>query len=262
MRRVILFAIIILLLIPFFSRADKEYLEYEFLETILQDLEGEFIQGDVVINGVLIDEFIEKEEIEVLGSNILKKLKLVGRPVDPLIKGNEVTEKTYTKEVIFESDYNQIIYSGLDKEKNLISIFVSSYIYNEKKEGETYLCINIVKNDDFFEINDIIEDVKSIFKEYDATMEISSCIIGSIKGKVSESYMDKNLNKSLKRIKGRILEEYSDNKALSYTIYTPDIDQFVAVGNRRINLNIAIRYNKDEDSTYLWIGTPIITTGY
>ncbi|OZV13462.1 hypothetical protein CIW83_04260 [Tissierella sp. P1] len=49
---------------------------------------------------------------------------------------------------------------------------------------------------------------------------------------------------------------------VSYTAYTPLIESSIFSGEKKVNLNLAIRYNENEDKTYIWIGTPIITTGY
>ena len=48
----------------------------------------------------------------------------------------------------------------------------------------------------------------------------------------------------------------------SYTVFTPYIDNYIFFFRKRVNLNLAIRYNEYENRTYIWIGTPIITTGY
>lgn len=261
MKRVFIIAIILCLLIPIFTMADKKYKEFDLLTNVLSDLGGESFQADIVTNGIILDRFIERKEMEQLGGEILLKLGILGSEVDPLIAGNSASKNTYTKEVIYESDYSQIIYSGYDDNDNIVSIFLSSYIY-EGKLGETYLCINVIKDGDFSGINDIIEDIDLVFEKYDASMEMISCIIGLLEGHYSRDHITANINKALKAIKGSIIEEFSDGWVSSYTIYTPSINKYLTIDKKKINLNLAIRYNEYEDNTYLWIGTPIITTGY
>jgi len=50
-----------------------------------------------------------------------------------------------------------------------------------------------------------------------------------------------------------------EDDILSFSIFTPYIEQYIYTGSRKMNLNIAIRFNEYEDKTYIWIGTPIIT---
>ncbi len=53
-----------------------------------------------------------------------------------------------------------------------------------------------------------------------------------------------------------------EDDILSFSIFTPYIEEYIYTGSRKMNLNIAIRFNEYEDKTYIWIGTPIITIGY
>lgn len=261
MKKIVIIGIIIILLLPIFTAADMKHEEIDILSNILEDFQGEFVEGDIVFNGMILDEFIGQDQMDKIGREVVKELNIVGKEIDPYISQKLIGDY-YAKEIIFEEDFSQINYYGYDKEKNQISINLNSYFNSEEKKGETYLCINIVKDDDFSKINDIIDRVESIFVKYNTDMEMTSCIIGSIDGKVSQKNMTNKVHKALKNIKGDRIDKYSDDALLSYTVYTPYIDSHMLINEEKINLNIAIRYNEYENKTYLWIGTPIITTGY
>lgn len=70
------------------------------------------------------------------------------------------------------------------------------------------------------------------------------------------------MTNAIYKIKGEIVDKYMDGNLISYTAYTDNIDKKIFAGKDRINLNIALRYNEYDDQTLIWIGTPIITSGY
>src|SRR5699024_6729893 len=209
-----------------------------------------------------LDKFIEEEEATRLAEEILSKLKIKGREVDPLVYTEKNKGDIYTKEVIFEKDYSQISYEGFDKDKNHLSIILSSYLNEDDSSGETYLSINIINKDAFSEINGIMGEIKLIFEEYNAVMDTSYCLLAKLEKQYSNKDINGKIYRLTKSLKGNIIDEYADDGMTSYTMYIPNIKEYIEIDKKKINLNIAIRYNEYENNTYLWIGTPIITTGY
>lgn len=262
MKKIIIFAIILFLLIPIFPKAEETMGEWDVLEDILYDLEGKPSEGDMVFNGILKKHFMKEDEITSLGEQMVKRLGLVGEEIDAFILQDEGKGESYAKMVIFEEDFSQINYDGYDSNGNQISINLNSYINEEINLEETSLSISIVKDDDFFEINDIIEKIESIYEDFECERDLTSCLIGRVKGKYPKEDFLNKFEKVLKRIDGNIVEEFSDEELSSYTIYSPLIEDYLTINKKKININLSIRYNNEEDYTYLWIATPIITTGY
>ena len=67
---------------------------------------------------------------------------------------------------------------------------------------------------------------------------------------------------SIVKLNGKIVDEYKDENLISLTGFTDYIDYNILAGEDRINLNIALRYYEYDNKTIIWIGTPIITSGY
>ncbi len=248
MKKFILFAIILSLLVPTLTMAGKKHSEKDVLEGMLK---GEFLEGDLNMGGVLLDEFISKEEIESLGERIKISLGIIGEEAD-INKFTEDKGKYYYNETIYEEGFNHMSIYGYDIHENPITIAISSYLDSELSNGETTLFINLIKDKQNFSINGIIEKIEGIFKDYGKSLE----------GRLEKMDLNKAVVKAMKRFKGKVVEEYTDESIFSYTAYTPLIESFIFSGEKKINLNLAIRYNEYEDKNYIWIGTPIITTGY
>ena len=241
-----IFAIILSLLVPVLSLAEKKYGEEEVLSGILKELKGDYLEGDINMGGIILDEFLSKEDIQSIGDEIKLKLEMV----------EEEEETTY------ENNFNQLTIYGYDADENPITVMIASYIEPVNSKKETTLFISLIKRGKNFDISGIIEKIKDIFKEFNKPVEITTCIIGTVEGRFKDNIIERSVLKSMKKFKSKVVEKYSDEYMISYTGHTPLIENSIFSGKEKVNLNLAIRYNEIENKTYIWIGTPIITTGY
>ena len=126
MRKIFTLGLILILLIPIFPQAlpqtNETSSDWELLENILEDFEGNPNEAELVFNGVIKDKFMDQNAISMLGNDLVSKLELVGEEIDPFILEDFNLDNAYSKRVIFEDDYSQINYDGYDKGKNQISI--------------------------------------------------------------------------------------------------------------------------------------------
>lgn len=262
MKKIILFAIIVTLLVPAFTMAGNKHNENDILMRMLKDLKGEFLEGDLNMGGVLLDEFLSIEEMDLLAEEVKNSLGVLGEEMDFNRDISEMDGEYFAKDLILGEGFNQISIYGYDIEKNPVTIMISSYLSPEFNNGETTVFVNLIKREKNFKINGIIENVENIFREYGKLVDITTCVIGTIDGNLEDYFIERDIARAIKRSKGKIIEEYIDEEIVSYMIYTPLIESTIFSGEKKVNLNLAIRYNEYEEKTYIWIGTPIITTGY
>lgn len=242
----ILTVIIIILLIPIFGSARGKNEEINILEDMLEELGGEFLEGDLNMGARILEKFSGEEDIKSIGEDIKLKMDL-----------NKLEE-----EFIFEENFNQLNIYAYDEEENPITIMISSYLDPYTNIAETTLFINLIKRGKNFDINGIIEKIETIFNEYNKAIDITTCIIGTIEGRIEYNRLESKMLKTMDKFKMKIVEEYTDESIISYTGYTSLIQNSIFSGRDKVNLNLAIRYNENENKNYIWIGTPIITTGY
>jgi hypothetical protein len=261
-KKLVLLAIILSLLIPAFTMADKKHSESDVLSSMLEELNGQFLEGDLNVGGIILDEFISEDVVESMGKDIKTSLGIVGEEFNDNMDNTFADKEYFSRESIYEENFNHLVIYGQDSEGNPITIMISSYLDSESKTGETTLFINFIKSGKYFNISGIIERIEGIFKKFSKPVEITTCIIGTIEGKLKEEDLKKNVNYAMKKVKGKVVEEYFDSSISSYTAFTPLIESSIFSGEKKVNLNLAIRYNEYEEKTYIWIGTPIITTGY
>ncbi|QQY79174.1 TATA-box binding protein [Keratinibaculum paraultunense] len=245
----ILLGIVIFLSIPIVSLSKGNIEEENLLMEILRDLGGNFVEGDVDIGGVIIEDFVGKEDLKHIGDGIIEELEI-----------NNLDEQNYWEEWVEEKGFIQLIVQGYDNDKNQLTFTLSSYKDEDIKE--TSLFINLIKREQFVEINDIIEKIEKIFYNYDKPISITTCIVGTFNDNLKLNERENMILKGVKNYKGKIIEKYKDQEILSFSIYTPYIEDYIYTGSNKMNLNIAIRYDEEEGKSYIWIGTPIITIGY
>ncbi|MCR2044707.1 YwmB family TATA-box binding protein [Anaerosalibacter massiliensis] len=248
-RNITFLGIIISLVLTNFSFSQDNLQGYNYQENILMDsienMGADFIELDIHCSGKYKDEFISKEEIVLLGEELGEKLGIL---------------EDITGEIIEKEGFIQ--YNAKNSTEDLIDITISSYRLKNKDEGETTIFVNLVKREKNGQINDIMENTQDIFAQYGIQAEITTCIVGGFKGKLDRSDINKKIIKAIKRVNGVIVDNYDEENLVSITAYTPIFKNYIYSGNKKMNYNLAIRYNEYEDKTCVWIGTPIITISY
>ena len=261
--RFILLGIIVFLLLPVFVLSKGKYEERDLLMGLLEETGGTFVEGDISMGGTIIDRFIGVEETYDISNAIRAGLGIKGELlIDENTDEIRLEDGYYLENFVQEDGFVQLMVQGFDDYENLITFSLSSYKDVDDGQGETSLYINLIKRAQFVEINDIIKKVESFFEKYNKPVSITTCIIGTFDGDIMLEEKEKRILNMTKLAKGKVVERYSEDDILSFSIYTPYIEEYIYTGNKKMNLNIAVRYNEYEDKTYIWIGTPIITIGY
>ena len=258
----LIMGIILFLLIPIFGFSENKYEERDLLMGVLEETGATFSEGDISLGGTILDRFIGYEEIVDIGYTIRDELDIQYTELENDNLNTEMEDDYYWEEIVEEEGFIQLTMQGLDRYNNLVTITLSSYKDIDQGPSETYLFINLINRKQFVEINDIIEKVEKIFDEYEKPVNITTCVMGTYDGQIDLKENEKKILGVIKTIKGSIVEEYKEDGVLSFSLFTPYIEEHVFTGNNKMNLNIAIRFNEYEGKTYIWIGTPIITIGY
>lgn len=92
---------------------------------------------------------------------------------------------------------------------------------------------------------------------------VSALYIGALPGKLDESSIDKVCRQIFAACKGKIIEGVRGEGFISLTGWSDLIEGgSLSADGRKINLNLALRYSDYDKATRVWLGTPIIFTGY
>lgn len=94
--------------------------------------------------------------------------------------------------------------------------------------------------------------------EYDTNISLT----GSVDGRLEEDELKELYIRAFKTIGADRVEGINDNGLVSVSAFSPSISEAVRVNGKRVNINMAARYNSYEGRTYIWLATPVITTEY
>ncbi|MTI69393.1 MAG: hypothetical protein FH751_03935 [Firmicutes bacterium] len=246
------------------------FINYTFAEDIstnkplidtFNSTDAEFVEINLNSNSKIKDKFLSMEELNKLGVNLIDMLNIKGELTNKNNLNESDLKNYYSYELIRGKEQNHIIIYGRDDYNNYITAILLTYKDDYNTLEETDLVIDVINNDKN-EVEKTKKRIKEIYSKLDSNPQFTTCIVGSFEGKLSSVDKYQVVSKALNATEGKKVEGVVDSSLVSISAYTPNIDKYIYTGKRKMNLNLALRYNDYEKKTYIWIGSPIITTGY
>lgn len=218
----------------------------------------------------LENKFFEIDEMEGIISSLIGKLSLKGdiqwidnvEYYDPYY-----LDETFDmdKDIILirkntEIGYNQIIVTAIDEKGKITTVIVYSFNSNDIKES--YIIIDIVKNKGYKDIEELNQQSIEILEAYGKRVEGTISMVGFYQEKKNINEISGIINDISLLLRARIIEELIDDPYTSTTLYSPYLSNSIKYQNKKVNLQLATRYNSYEDRTYIWIASPLVMSTY
>ncbi len=197
----------------------------------------------------LPEDHYSDEELEKVVGEVMEQLAVE-------FKRDEMIHQQRNKNRIVKAEY---IRSG---DHLVVMAQVVPSPQNSARE-EAYLVINMESLTT--EYNSMIllqEKINKIVKKIGDSPRISTCLIGWLDGKLMDGESESMLKSAIRAIDGVIVDELQQKQYVSVTGFSSAMQEYLQVGNKKININIAIRYSQYDNRTYVMIGSPIITREY
>lgn len=178
---------------------------------------------------------------------------------DEIISKLNVTKDRDFKKTTFENDsIYKVDAEGVTSGGRIITICCSM----QKGADERQLNIKITQDLSNEGLVETRQKAAKVFNDFGMNPKVNTCITGTFEGNMNYSDLNRVLGSVFKTADARKVEGIEDGKLLSVSAYSPVIDGFIKVNDKKINMNAAIRYNSFENKTYIWLATPVITTEY
>ncbi len=139
--------------------------------------------------------------------------------------------------------------------------FKNNKVYNvsiesAKKEeaGETHVIVDISIDKSYRDLLTEKQNIINAVQTDESSINFSSCIIGTYKGRLTVEESDKKAEIALQSINAKKIE--------SISAFSTGAEGYMMSDRNRVNIQLAIRYSPYEDKTYIWIGTPPIPVEY
>jgi hypothetical protein len=130
-------------------------------------------------------------------------------------------------------------------------------------EEEAYLVVNLESIiGEPISIISLQEKMNRIIKKIGDSPRISTCLIGWLDGKLMDGESQDLLKSAFSAIDGVIVDKLVQDQYVSVTGFSSAITDYLQVGGKKMNINMAVRYSQYDNRTYVIIGSPIITREY
>lgn len=104
--------------------------------------------------------------------------------------------------------------------------------------------------------------LEKILKNNQVSGEVTLSLIGKYPERLNVEERDIIANDLLEKLETNITtEQRSDDLYVIYG-YSKFISEYKTVGNQKINVSLAMNFNEEEESTYIYLSTPLINEDY
>lgn len=194
--------------------------------------------------GTYDNEYLPIEKREALLRDIAQKLGIT--------RGLE-TDRTY------EEKRQEI--SLTKKAKHAVTTL--RFITNEEgKEIKQYMIASITLDKDMESAQAHKKKLEKILDEYTKDSRSTANVIGTYDGKLDLDERNEVADGILGDMGARIVTEHRDMQLYTIYAYTTYVSDFVMQEDQAVNVNIAMRYNEEEDKTYVYVATPVLGLDY
>lgn len=173
----------------------------------------------------------------------------------------DVKDGGLSSEVVNNDNIQGIEMDGeIDDNRNIHISAVNSMLSGDI--DESYINMSIVDNSSKPGMEETRNSVLGILGKYRIKSKVNSCITGCFDGRLDNKKLNGICSNIFIKANASKVEGIRDNNLISVSAYTRAIGESVEVNGKKVNLNIAVRYNSYENKTYIWLATPVITTEY
>jgi len=175
--------------------------------------------------------------------------------LNEVLKAINPDEKSIVKNIVQGND--KIRANALCTKTNL-----AYNIIMEASGEESYEIIDITLDGDIDHIVSQKQLLENIYKEEWENSSFSMSTLGFYEGQLSNDILNKKINRIIKSLDGRKVEELQDEDIISVAAFSENIEGGVTSMDKKVNIQIAARYSSFDHKTYIWIGTPLINVEY
>jgi len=150
--------------------------------------------------------------------------------------------------------------SGITSYGDLVNVIISRDLSSGQRE--TYIVVDIISKDQSRPSEELVKRQEEFFKSLGVEANISTTFTGTFENEYNSKQQERFCVEIFERIDGEISQVLNENGLVSMAGYSPHLRDKLDTGRGIINLQVAMRYSPYWRKTYIWIGSPLITTEY
>jgi len=138
---------------------------------------------------------------------------------------------------------------------------MASIVGDKSGSGDKYITVDASGAEDGKAI--LLRDkIENVFKSHGLEVVVNSCITGTYEGNIQDSQLENICKKIFDDSDAKKVDSLRQENIISVSAFSPMIKDKLNIDGRNVNLSLAIRYNKLENKTYLWVATPVVNAEY
>lgn len=224
--------------------ADAAAIEDSLVKS-MESTKAQVMESTISVWSKINNKFLTADQVD-------KELKTIILGIDP--------DKSTINIVRENSD--EINKQSMSASRDNKHYFVAVESIKTDKGGETYVVMDVAIDQSSKELAAERQRLESYFQDKSIKPNVSSCIVGVYDGKLTEADMSSKLADAMSSVKAKTVEGLNEEGLSSISAYSGNINNFVLSNNKKVNMQIAIRYSSYDDKTYIWIGSPLIHMEY
>lgn len=206
--------------------------------------------SSIEIIGEYIDGALSEAEKEII---ILKVAKAIGLVVDgdiTKIQDASRIEFVYEKKASQASTCIKMISLEENVDEDVISL--SHYLFVRIEVNDSIGSIDLLKD----KLRDSLKKLR--FDDIQTTLTCT----GTYDGKLALEEKDLIVTEMLQDLKGSVAMRNVDEQMFTVYAYTGMVKEYVKTSGVRINVQIAISYDEENDKTRIYLATPLLTASW
>ena len=237
---IVLWAVLTAVYMTNMGRADKVSISTAFTDSVDGE---EWCELDTYIEGYgkFGVCYLTQEEKERLVENIASALGITS---------------SYGLATVYEEEVNTTV---LSNESVNGSVTIKA-ITQEPQAQYVYVNITVYNNIDcavYYR-----ELVEGMFDAMGIQGNVNMNLVGSIEGTLNSTEKNELADGLLDRLGAKVVTENRDNDIFTIYAYSKGAGSYITIGGNKINMNIAIGYDEEQDRTKVYLASPINSLDY
>lgn len=129
-------------------------------------------------------------------------------------------------------------------------------------ESHQYLLVNIDLGRNVDAAISYQKTLKKIYEDKGIKADVTVNFCGNMDGKADLAIKNMIADQLLDHTQAKIVAENRGNDLYTIYAYTSKVDDYLELGNKKINLNISSYYDEQQQKTFFNVATPIINMDY
>jgi hypothetical protein len=237
---IVLWAVLTAVYMTNMGRADKVSISTAFTDSVDGE---EWCELDTYIEGYgkFGVCYLTQEEKERLVENIASALGITSSYGLATVCEDEVNITVLSKESVDGS----VTIKAITQEPQVQYVYVNITVYNNIDCAVSYR-----------------ELVEGMFDAMGIQGNVNMNLVGSIEGTLNSTEKNELADGLLDRLGAKVVTENRDNDIFTIYAYSKGAGSYITIGGNKINMNIAIGYDEEQDRTKVYLASPINSLDY